>query len=129
MGICDEFGYISYDKEGAELLFNYLSLRAGSKSTIITTNLSLDRWPEIFGDPTLTAAMVSVPTHTLDLFNQKGACVHQRKRYFYINKLFCFHPVFIIEGIFRKKKHSKKINLYLFTRGLRTGIRCAYNFV
>jgi DNA replication protein DnaC len=24
--ICDEFGYISYDKEGAELLFNHLSL-------------------------------------------------------------------------------------------------------
>jgi DNA replication protein DnaC len=27
--ICDEFGYISFDKQGAELLFNHLSLRAG----------------------------------------------------------------------------------------------------
>jgi len=26
--ICDEFGYISLDKEGAELLFSHLSLRA-----------------------------------------------------------------------------------------------------
>ena len=25
--ICDEFGYVSFDKEGAELLFNHLSLR------------------------------------------------------------------------------------------------------
>ena len=36
--ICDEFGYVSFDKEGSELLFNHLSLRAGRKSTIITTN-------------------------------------------------------------------------------------------
>jgi DNA replication protein DnaC len=39
--IADEMGYISFDKEGSELLFTYLSLRAGRKSTIITTNLSL----------------------------------------------------------------------------------------
>ena len=70
--ICDEFGYISYDKEGAELLFNHLSLRAGRKSTIITTNLSFDRWPEIFGDPTLTAAMVDRLTHKAFLINMNG---------------------------------------------------------
>lgn len=46
--ICDEFGYISFDKEGAELLFSHLSLRAGIRSVIITTNLSFDRWNEIF---------------------------------------------------------------------------------
>jgi len=61
--ICDEFGYISFDKEGAEMLFSHLSLRAGRKSTIITTNLSFDRWSEIFGDPVLTAAMVDRLTH------------------------------------------------------------------
>jgi len=41
--ICDEMGYISFDKKGAEPLFTHLSLRAGRKSTIITTNLSFDR--------------------------------------------------------------------------------------
>jgi len=70
--VCDEFGYISYDKEGAELLFNHLSLRAGHKSTIITTNLSFDRWPEIFGDPTLTAAMVDRLTHKAYLICMNG---------------------------------------------------------
>ena len=49
--ICDEFGYLSFDKEGSELLFNHLSLRAGRKSTIITTNLGFERWEEIFGTP------------------------------------------------------------------------------
>ncbi|MEA1970556.1 MAG: IS21-like element helper ATPase IstB, partial [Thermodesulfobacteriota bacterium] len=48
--IADELGYISFDKEGSELLFTHLSLRAGRKSTIITTNLSFERWDEIFSD-------------------------------------------------------------------------------
>ena len=54
---------ISFDKDGAEMLFSHLSLRAGRKSTIITTNLSFERWSEIFGDPVLTAAMVDRLTH------------------------------------------------------------------
>lgn len=70
--ICDEFGYISFDKEGAELLFSHLSLRAGRKSTIITTNLSFDRWSEIFGDPVLTAAMVDRLTHKAYIINMNG---------------------------------------------------------
>lgn len=48
--ICDEFGYVSCDKEGGELLFNHLSLRAGKKATIITTNLAFNRWNEIIAE-------------------------------------------------------------------------------
>lgn len=70
--ICDEFGYISFDKEGAELLFSHLSLRTGRKSTIITTNLSFDRWGEIFGDPVLTAAMVDRLTHKAYMIAMSG---------------------------------------------------------
>lgn len=70
--ICDEFGYVSFDKEGAELLFNHLSLRIGRKSTIITTNLGFDRWEEIFGDAVLTAALVDRLTHKAHLINMSG---------------------------------------------------------
>jgi DNA replication protein DnaC len=70
--ICDEFGYISFDKDGAELLFNHLSLRCGRKSTIITTNLTFDRWSEIFGDTVLTAAMVDRLTHKAYIVNMSG---------------------------------------------------------
>jgi DNA replication protein DnaC len=70
--ICDEMGYISFDKKGAELLFTHLSLRAGRKSTIITTNLSFDRWNELFNDPVLTAAMVDRLTHKAHLVNMNG---------------------------------------------------------
>jgi DNA replication protein DnaC len=70
--IADELGYISFDKEGSELLFTHLSLRAGRKSTIITTNLSFDRWEEIFGDAVMTAAMIDRLTHKSYLLNMNG---------------------------------------------------------
>ncbi|WGS64659.1 IS21-like element helper ATPase IstB [Marinitoga aeolica] len=70
--ICDELGYISFDKEGSELLFTLLSSRAVRKSTIITTNLSFDRWEEIFNDPVLSAAMVDRLTHRAYLVNMNG---------------------------------------------------------
>ena len=51
--VCDEFGYVSCDKEAGERLFNHLSLRADTKSTIITTNLAFDRWGKIIKDKVL----------------------------------------------------------------------------
>ncbi|MFT5265416.1 MAG: DNA replication protein DnaC [Polaribacter sp.] len=70
--ICDEFSYISFDKQAAELLFTHLSLRVGRKATIITTNLGFDRWKEIFGDEVLTAAMVDRLTHRAAIVNMTG---------------------------------------------------------
>jgi DNA replication protein DnaC len=83
--ICDEFGYISFDKEGAEMLFSHLSLRAGRKSTIITTNLSFDRWSEIFGDPVLTAAMVDRLTHKAHVINMNGMSYRVKETKKWIN--------------------------------------------
>ena len=83
--ICDEFGYISFDKEGAEMLFSHLSLRAGRKSTIITTNLSFDRWSEIFGDPVLTAAMVDRLTHKAHVINMNGMSFRVKETKKWIN--------------------------------------------
>lgn len=70
--ICDEFGYVSCDKEAGELLFNHLSLRAGKKSIIITTNLAFNRWNEIIADKVPVAAMVDRLTHKAMLINMTG---------------------------------------------------------
>ncbi len=70
--IIDELGYISFDKEGSELLFTFLSLRAERKSTIITTNLSFDRWNEIFNDAVLTAALIDRMTYKSYVINMNG---------------------------------------------------------
>jgi DNA replication protein DnaC len=73
--ILDELGYISFDKVGSELLFNLLSSRNDKGSFLITTNLTFDRWGDIFGDPTLTGAMVdrlAHKAHILDISREKG---------------------------------------------------------
>lgn len=70
--ILDELGYISFDKEGAKLLFSHLSLRDERKSTIITTNLSFKRWEEIFKDPVMTAAMIDRLTHKSYVVNMNS---------------------------------------------------------
>ena len=46
--ILDELGYVSFDKEGIEILFNLISNQINSGSIIITTNLLFDCWEEIF---------------------------------------------------------------------------------
>ena len=73
--ILDELGYISFDKAGAELLFNLISSRNDKGSIIVTSNLTFDRWEEVFHDPTLTTAVVDRLTHKghiLDISREKG---------------------------------------------------------
>ena len=70
--IADELGYISFDREGADLLFSNLSLRAATKSTIITSNLTFNRWDEIFGDAAITSAMIDRLTYKAILIDMEG---------------------------------------------------------
>lgn len=70
--ILDELGYISFDREGSEILFNLLSNRNNKGSMIITTNLTFDRWEEIFKDPILTGAMVDRVAHKSHVIDMSG---------------------------------------------------------
>ncbi len=72
LAIVDELGYTSYDRASADLLFNCLSQRTTSKSTIITSNLSFARWDEVFGDPALTAALVDRLAYKAILVDMTG---------------------------------------------------------
>jgi len=67
--IVDEFGYIPFSKEGAELLFQVLAERHERKSVIITSNHGFGDWTQIFGDPTLTAALLDRVTHKAHVIN------------------------------------------------------------
>ena len=77
--IADELGYISFDREGTDLLFTNLSLRTASKSTIVTSNLSFNRWDEIFGDPAVTGAMVDRLTYKSILVDMEGESYRLRE--------------------------------------------------
>jgi DNA replication protein DnaC len=74
--ILDELGYISYDKTGAELLFQMLSNRHSiGGSVIVTTNLTFDCWENVLGDPVLSNAMIdrlAHKAHILDISREHG---------------------------------------------------------
>jgi DNA replication protein DnaC len=54
------------------MLFSNLSLREGRKSAFIITNLSFERWSEVFGDPVLPAAMTDSLTPKAYIINMNG---------------------------------------------------------
>ena len=70
--ICDEIGYVGFVKEGAELLFNMISTRTGTRSIIVTTNLPFTRWEEIIKDKVLCSALVDRLCHKARLINMTG---------------------------------------------------------
>lgn len=68
--ILDDLGYCSFSRECGEALFNLLSGRSETKSMVITTNLTFDRWEEVFGDPVLTGCIVdrlNFRSHVVDM--------------------------------------------------------------
>jgi len=67
--IIDELGYVPFSKEGAELLFQVLAERHERKPVIITTNKGFGDWTQIFGDPSLTAALLDRVTHRAHVIN------------------------------------------------------------
>ena len=65
--ILDELGYVSLDKNSCEMLFNLISSRNDKGSIILNSNLTFDRWEEVFKDPTL-AFLESVTFKSLYFF-------------------------------------------------------------
>jgi len=61
--ICDEWGYIPLDREGAQLLFQVIAERYERNSVIITTNLEFSKWNGIFYDEKLTSAIIDRLIH------------------------------------------------------------------
>ncbi|MDR2572159.1 MAG: IS21-like element helper ATPase IstB [Oscillospiraceae bacterium] len=61
--ICDEWGYVPFEKDGVQLLFQVVSECYERKSIIITTNLEFSKWNGIFYDEKLTSAIVDRLVH------------------------------------------------------------------
>ena len=61
--ICDEWGYVPFEKEGAQLLFQVISECYEKRSVIITTNLEFSKWNGIFYDEKLTSAIIDRLVH------------------------------------------------------------------
>ena len=77
--IIDDLGFVPLSPTGAELLFEVFSQRYERGSILVTTNLPLDEWTEVFGSERLTGALLDRLTHHVQILEMNGES-HQLKR-------------------------------------------------
>ena len=70
--ILDEIGYVPFNKNGSELLFQLISDWYETKSIIITSNLEFSSWNKVFIDPRLTSALVDRLIHHAHILTFTG---------------------------------------------------------
>lgn len=78
--VVDELGFVPFDRVGGELLFNLLSERYETRSTIVTTNLTFGEWVQVFGDEKLTTALLDRLTHHAHILTTRGSSYRTLKR-------------------------------------------------
>ena len=61
--VLDEFGYVSFDVDGARLLYQVISDSYERRGVIFTTNVEFSRWGTVFADDKLAAAIVDRVVH------------------------------------------------------------------
>ena len=70
--ICDEWGYVPFEKDVSQLLFQVISECYEKRSVIITTNLEFSKWNGIFYDEKLTSAIIDRLVHHSHLLIFQG---------------------------------------------------------
>ena len=70
--VVDEVGYIPFDPEAANLMFELVSARYEKASMIVTSNKPFSKWGEIFGDDMVATAMIDRLIHHADILSLKG---------------------------------------------------------
>ena len=66
------------DSERQDLL-EVIEDRHGSASTIITSQLPVEHWHEVIGDPTIADALLDRLVHNAHKINLKGESMRKRK--------------------------------------------------
>jgi DNA replication protein DnaC len=70
--ICDELGYLSFSRGGAELLFQVFADRYERRSLLLTSNLGFSDWGQVFQGERMTAALLDRLTHRCHIFEMNG---------------------------------------------------------
>src|SRR5215471_3216361 len=70
--ICDELGYLSFSRAGAELLFQVFADRYERRSLLLTSNLAFSEWGQVFQGERMTAALLDRLTHRCHIFEMNG---------------------------------------------------------
>ncbi len=65
--VIDEVGYLSYSNRYADLLFELISRRYESKSTVVTTNKPFASWSEVFPNAACVVSLVDRLVHHAEI--------------------------------------------------------------
>ncbi len=70
--VVDELGYLSYDNRHADLLFEVITRRYTTHSTIVTTNKAFAEWNEVFPSAACVVTLVDRLVHNSEVVQITG---------------------------------------------------------
>ena len=70
--VIDEVGYLSYSNRHADLLFELISRRYETKSTLVTTNRPFAEWSEVFPNAACVVSLVDRLVHNAEVISIEG---------------------------------------------------------
>jgi len=70
--VIDEIGYLSYSNRHADLLFELVSRRYESKSTVVTTNKAFSDWSDVFPNAACVVSLVDRLIHHSEVISIEG---------------------------------------------------------
>ena len=70
--LIDEVGYLSYSNRHADLLFELISRRYETKSTLVTTNRPFAEWHEVFPSAACVVSLVDRLVHNAEIIPIDG---------------------------------------------------------
>ncbi len=77
--VLDDWGLASLDATARRDLLELLDDRHGQRSTLVTSQLPVDHWHEVIGDPTLADAILDRLVHSAYRITLKGESMRKRR--------------------------------------------------
>jgi DNA replication protein DnaC len=77
--VLDDWGLASLDAAARRDLLELLDDRHGQRSTLVTSQLPVDHWHEVIGDPTLADAILDRLVHSAYRITLKGESMRKRQ--------------------------------------------------
>ena len=78
--IIDEVGYLPFDHDAANLIFQLIAHRYEQGSILITSNMPFGQWGQIFSDDVVAAAMIDRLVHHAEVLTLTGDSYRTRAR-------------------------------------------------